>query len=116
MRRSWFESMRGSQRSHDRTRSVLKARTLERPRYCRCSSATEQRSHTAKVGCSSQPTGTNPAVVQRPERLNVAQEVDGSTPSPGTNSHILHHTQGRSLAWPKAPVSKSGRSEEHTSE
>ena len=68
-----------------RSNALRIERTLERPRYCRCSSATEQRSHTAKVGCSSQPTGTNPAVVQRPERLNVAQEVDGSTPSPGTN-------------------------------
>ena len=44
----------------------------------------EQRSHTAKVGCSNQPTGTNflapifwtnPAVVQWPERLIVAQET-----------------------------------------
>src|SRR5258705_7509164 len=40
---------------------------------CRCSSAEERRSHTAKVGCSNQPTGTNPAVVQWPERLNVTQ-------------------------------------------
>ena len=55
---------------------------------CRCSSAAEQRSHTAKVGCSNQPTGTIPAVVQWPERLNVAQEVDGSIPSPGTNRFL----------------------------
>src|SRR5262245_32614426 len=27
--------------------------------HSRCSSATEQRSHTAKVGCSTQPTGTS---------------------------------------------------------
>jgi hypothetical protein len=58
----------------------------------RCSSAEERRSHTAKGGCSNQPTGTNfeseliPAVVQWSERLNVNQEVGGSTPSPGTNS------------------------------
>jgi hypothetical protein len=45
----------------------------------RCSSAEERRSHTAKGGCSNQPTGTNfeseliPAVVQWSERLNVNQ-------------------------------------------
>ena len=56
----------------------------------RCSSAEERRSHTAKGGCSNQPTGTNreswliPAVVQWSERLNVNQEAGGSTPSPGT--------------------------------
>ena len=36
----------------------------------RCSSAEERRSHTAKVGCSNQPTGTNPcgsSVARTPE-------------------------------------------------
>src|SRR5467141_535078 len=47
---------------------------------------------------------TIPAVVQWPERLNVDQEVGGSTPPPGTNLK----TGFRSLRPERAPF--SGRS------
>src|SRR5215813_4455333 len=58
------------------------------PNACRCSSAEERRSHTAMVGCSIQPIGTN----RQPCGSSVARTPDcgsgdgGSTPSPGTNS------------------------------
>jgi hypothetical protein len=67
---------------------TLNAGIVVRAKTSRCSSAEERRSHTAKVGCSNQPTGTIPAVVQRSERLNVNQEVGGSTPPPGTTKSL----------------------------
>jgi hypothetical protein len=41
----------------------------------------------------------NPAVVQRPERLNVDQEVGGSIPSPGTIPFVTRMAHGEIVAF-----------------
>ena len=64
----------------------------------RCSSAEERRSHTAKVGCSNQPTGTNPcgsSVARTPECESGGRRFDSVPrdhfcavhPGPGQRGH-----------------------------
>jgi len=78
---------------------------------CRCSSAEERRSHTAKVGCSIQPTGTSSAMSSRRRARLALRRPSNPCGSSTVRTPECESGDARSIRAPgtKYPDQTSGR-------